>query len=490
MIRCIPGKPAGGARALLALILVAIAPFSLEARAQNPDEPGADPDAEAPAASEPADDEPEASTDVEDGEPAPRKRSDLAASESVDANDLRRDDSLPEDTDAGDGASFLTWSGSLETDTGFAHYEAEEESVIDDTLYDYRGRFVVGPLVELPLGEDLFFAATGQLVAWVKNNQDNPFIGSDDAWGMLGGRRDDGSPLWDIQAGRFEAWMVYKKFSVIDQDPRPQWGQGESTGAFDLFTLEDQGALCRPPLANREYCVDIYEVNHILLREEVASVAAHFYPVKGLGIELHGRYGQQVSTNVLGGRLALQYSPVDWLAVSAAAEVRAERQGSPPKRLDPVDRTYPPCNHCGRLDQRGAVGGIAIKVPGLGKLEPELAFSFAQALIDSWNTDAVPIPDNSPSITSYGGYAQLGYGDFLLGGAMHRTEKDTLVGSGETHDQYAGYARYAIRKNLSLKLIGTYAQGVRISPDSSDLEDIRNSFTAARLRLKYMFNGL
>src|SRR5262245_37362154 len=37
---------------------------------------------------------------------------------------------------------LLAWYGSLESDIGFAHYDADAESATDDTLEDHRGRFV------------------------------------------------------------------------------------------------------------------------------------------------------------------------------------------------------------------------------------------------------------------------------------------------------------------------------------------------------------
>ena len=91
---------------------------------------------------------------------------------------------------------LLAWYGSLESDLGFARYDAEEEDKTDDTLQDHRGRFVVAPMLHLELS-DFFFEATGQLVGWVKNNEGLPLIAADDVWGKFG-KQD----AWDVQVGR------------------------------------------------------------------------------------------------------------------------------------------------------------------------------------------------------------------------------------------------------------------------------------------------
>ena len=48
-----------------------------------------------------------------------------------------------------DEARLLAWYGSLESDLGFARYDAEEDDKTDDTLKDHRCRFVVAPMLHL-----------------------------------------------------------------------------------------------------------------------------------------------------------------------------------------------------------------------------------------------------------------------------------------------------------------------------------------------------
>jgi hypothetical protein len=378
---------------------------------------------------------------------------------------------------------LLTWSGGLEWDSGYARYNAQDPATIDDRFYDHRGRFVIGPLLHANVGQKLFFEATGQLVAWLKEQGGSKYqINVDDAWGKFGQKT-----VWDVQVGRFEAWPVYNKFPIRDRDARPGVELNEAAGAFDLYTLEDTGALCSPPLATGGYCTDIYEVNFILLREEVGSVAVHIFPHRMLKLELHGKYGDQNGqTNHLGGRFAAIFQPADFIRLSAGAELRKQSQSSPAK-LDPEgDGTFVERENGARLDRRGAGGGVVLKFGPV-----ELAGNGAIGIVDSWDQEGKPIADNSPQIVSYGGYGQVTLGPVTLGGAGNYTLRTDPSHNRQTHIQTAGYVYYPFWDNLSLKLVGSYARG---TDDPFNLRDTRvpptNEFIGARLRLKYVFTTL
>jgi hypothetical protein len=398
----------------------------------------------------------------------------------------------PEDTAShADKASepppaLLAWYGSLESDVGFARYEAEEEDKTDDTLQDHRGRFVVAPMLHLELSQ-FFFEATGQLVAWVKNNEGLPLIAADDVWGKFG-KQD----VWDIQVGRFEAWRVYQKFPVRFHNLGPAFHSrsiGESTGAFDLFTLEDTGALVTPPVSSRAYYVDMYEVSHILLREEAGSVAFHYFPGEQWGAELHVKYGEQAQQNKRGARLAIIGRPLRQLQLSAAAEIRTSRTGSPRRAADPANPgEYIECDDCGRLDQSGFGGGAVLS---LGPLE--LAASAAFGHETGYDTvDGTRDPEATRDIRSFGGYAQVTIADTSIGGAVNNTQRLDEADNFQTHLQTAGYIFQALSRDLSLKLVVTYATGKddRADQRGDDIDPPQNSFLGARLRLKYYFNTL
>jgi hypothetical protein len=391
----------------------------------------------------------------------------------------------PEAEDS-DPPALLAWYGSLESDVGFARYDAEAESVTDDTFEDHRGRFVVGPMLHLELS-DFFFEATGQIVGWVKNNQGLPLIAADDVWGKVG-KQD----VWDIQFGRFEAWRVYQKFPLRFHNLGPAFhsrAMGESTGAFDLFTLEDTGALAEPPVSSQRYYVDIYEVSHILLREEAGSVAFHYFPTRNWGAELHAKYGEQAQQNKLGSRLAIIGRPFPALQLSAAGEYRTSRTGSPARTRDPADpERYNECTDCGRVDQWGFGGGAVLR---LGPVE--LAGSAALGHQKGFDAvDGTEDPEATFEVQSFGGYAQVTLNRTTVGGAVNNTQRLDESDNFQTHLQTAAYIFHALAKDLSLKLVVTYATG-KNDPANERGDGVpppENSFLGARLRLKYYFNTL
>lgn len=382
---------------------------------------------------------------------------------------------------------FLSLYGSLEDDIGYARYDAEDDSLTDDTLFDHRGRFVVGPLLHLDLPSDFFFEATGQLVAWIKNNESNPLIASDDAWGKFGKMN-----LWDVQVGRFEAWRVFQKFPVRSHDLGREFhsrGVGESAGAFDLFTLEDTGALFAPPVSSRAYYADMYEVSYILLREEAGSVAFHYFPSSDAGFELHLKYGEQAQQNKYGVRFAAVGRPLDALMLSAGGEWRTSRTGSPQRSPDPTrPGEFLECDNCGRADQYGGGGG-AVLVAGPFELSASVAYGKEQGYRA---VDGILDNELTRETMSVGGYAQLTLaGSVNLGGAAFHTQRLDRADNFQTHTQTAGYLFYPISRDLSVKLVVTYATGEDDRLENRDaIPPPHNSFFAARLRLKYFFDVL
>jgi hypothetical protein len=429
--------------------------------------------------------------DAIDIDAPPSADADAPANPETETSEVTASESAPHEgrTDAErdeDQPALLAWYGSLESDLGFARYDADAESVTDDTLEDHRGRFVVGPMLHLELS-GFFFEATGQLVGWVKNNQGLPLIAADDVWGKFG-KHDD----WDIQVGRFEAWRVYQKFPVRFHDLGPLFHSraiGESTGAFDLFTLEDTGALAAPPVSNQNYYVDIYEVSHILLREEAGSVAFHYFPSAGLAVELHAKYGEQAQQNKRGARLAVIGRPFPALLLSAAAEGRTSRTGSPARSLDPANpERYIDCDDCGRVDQWGFGGGAVLR---LGPVE--LSANGAAGHQKGFEAvDGSEDPEATFEVRSFGGYAQFTVGDTTIGGAVNNTQRLDESDNFQTHLQTAGYAFHALGRDLSVKLVLTYAKGKDDRADQRNDADppLENGFFGARLRLKYYFDTL
>jgi hypothetical protein len=424
--------------------------------------------------------------DAESSESSESSEEAAPAEESESSTEGESTEAKAEADSEDDSSALLAWYGSLESDVGFARYDSEAEAEPDDTLEDHRGRFVMAPMLHLELS-DFFFEATGQLVGWVKNNQGLPLIAADDVWGKFGKQN-----VWDIQVGRFEAWRVYQKFPLRFHNLGPAFHSrtiGESTGAFDLFTLEDTGALVDPPVSNQQYYVDIYEVSHILLREEAGSLAFHYFPHRNWGAELHAKYGEQAQQNKLGARLAVIGRPIPQLQLSAAYERRTSRTGSPARSQDPQDpERYIECSNCGRVDQSGFGGGAVLS---LGPIE--LSANGAVGYQTGYEAvDGTKDPEASYEVQSFGGYAQVTLGRTTLGGAVNNTQLLDKSDNFQTHLQTAGYLFHSLARDLSIKLVVTYAKG-KDDPANERNDGVppdQNSFLGARLRLKYYFNTL
>jgi hypothetical protein len=136
--------------------------------------------------------------------------------------------------------------GGLELDVGYAGYDFRDNPTTPSESYrDMRGRFVIGPLLRHDFGDSGYFLeATGQVVAWLRDRPGSYYqVNVDDVWGKFGHTGGPGTN-WDFQVGRFMTWRVYHR------------GLG-----FDLYTLEDSGALFTPGASNGVYGVHTYEVN-------------------------------------------------------------------------------------------------------------------------------------------------------------------------------------------------------------------------------------
>jgi ActR/RegA family two-component response regulator len=172
-----------------------------------------------------------------------------------------------------------------------------------------------------------------------------------------------------------------------------------------------------------------------------------------------------------------------------AAFGREAGDASLPVSVDPVTGVRTECTDCSRRDAQGGGGGIELRFGPV-----EVAGNWAQTQIDVFRAqDGLPLPDASPTITSYGGYAQVDVGPVTIGGAGNFTvsQAPEPVPNRQEHLQAAGYVYWPFFDNLSLKLVGTYAAGTN---DPFNLRGLQDPFTnkaiAGRLRLKYFFNTL
>jgi hypothetical protein len=317
----------------------------------------------------------------------------------------------------------LGWDGNAEVDVGYARYDYELAGYKPERFYDFRGRFVLGPVLQYDWDEHHFFRATGQLVAWMREQEQRYQVNADDVYFQVG-RKD----AWDVQVGRFFSWSVYHK------------GLG-----FDLYTLDDTGALREPNFDTQSFGVDMYEVNAIYWREMAGKVAVHVYPLDVLGFELVGLYGSERTTIHLGARAAVDLS-LKFLRLTAAAEYRTREPSEEVRTL--VNGVEVPCDKCSDRALLGFGGGAIVS---LGPVE--LGVNGAKSRLTSYQTNGADDLAGSSDTTTLGGYLQLDPGTLLfdrallLGAGVNRTELLLDNQDFEQHYQSAAFVAFPLGFN-------------------------------------------
>jgi hypothetical protein len=365
-------------------------------------------------------------------------------------------------------SSGLDWHGNLELDNGYVRYSFDVTSKQTLTVYDSRGRFVLGPLLTQDLGNDYFLRVTGQAVAWVREIAISGYqINADDVYVQVGKQG-----LWDFMAGRFLTWRVFRK------------GLG-----FDLYTLEDTGARISDNYGSPEWFPHMYEVNAIFMRDPTITPAGraafHFYPTSWSGIEMVGSYGHlDSSQNVLGGRLAAGMK-LEYFSLLAGAEYLAVTSDIQKFYSDST-----PCDKCNSKKTYGA-GGSAAVTP---VRQLEIAFSLAYNRVHDWAlADALDRPTKT---LSWGGYLQLDAGSLLMhrslfvGGAFFRTEfRDTVAKSEyDSQDQIAASLAYPLGfNNAVVKLVFSEAKGYQQSLTPGNDTTLTAHMYSVRLRFAYYY---
>jgi hypothetical protein len=375
------------------------------------------------------------------------------------------------------GAMHLEFHGNAIVDVGYVKYSFPNNTALTpndpDTVYDARGRFVLGPDLDFEFAPKYFFHGRAQLVAQVRDVTNN-YIGNADDVYVQAGQRD----VWDVQLGRFMTWRVFRK------------GMG-----FDLFTLEDQGptfnqhvsdtaqyASNNSPLTNHH----IYEVSHIYQRDTQGRAAFHVYPTPWSGIEIASEYGRQERYNSIGGRAAanVTYGPI---SVSLAGETKQF------KLAVPIDA----CPTCEKISLSGYGGGAVLDFKVVeaganfarGKKTVVAAISAPNAGFDD--------PAASSTTNSFGGYLEVDPGTLIfqrrvvLGGGWNRSE--FLYGDNRflRHTQMAGYIAFPFGFNDSMvKFVVTQEDLVIDTPIPEmpqNLTENVNKLFAASVRTSFRF---
>lgn len=392
--------------------------------------------------------------------------------------------------------------GGLELDIGYAGYDFRDNPTTPSESYrDMRGRFVVGPLLRHDFGDSGYFLeATGQVVAWLRDRPGSYYqVNVDDVWAKFGHTGGPGTN-WNFQIGRFMTWRVYHK------------GLG-----FDLYTLEDSGALFTPGASNGVYGVHTYEVNYIYERRapnppvpgEIAGRAAiHYYPHRSLGVELAGAYGGAADGlyNTAGGRLAADFhrsfGPV-LVRASAGGEFRVQEPAQRTLTQNPTTQEYVECLDCNVAVQKGMGGGVIVKV-GPAEVSGSIARGYELRHAATSGTDdpehSARVPQDTADRTSFGGYLELDPGRYLikrsliLGVGLQHSEIVRRTNDYQTHIQGAAYIAYRLGFNEAMvKLVFSRAELDNYQRTSAAgapqlvLRHTESAMTAARVRLMFPF---
>jgi len=363
--------------------------------------------------------------------------------------------------------ALLEWHGNVETDVGFARYTFDTPSENPSSFFDFRGRFVLGPTFRYNFSNDYFFRTTGQLVGWLREQVGVYQINVDDLFVQVGQ-----NSVWDFMVGRFMTWRVYRK------------GLG-----YDLYTLEDTGALLLGNIEGANFGPHIYEVDHIFMRRTPGRAAFHVYPTSWSGLELAGEYGKEGTANTAGGRAAANVT-YDFLSLSAGAEYRFLKPAQETSSLAADGVTKVECPRCGVTERWGVGGGAVLNYKPL-----EAGFNAALGKQNVYSQkDGTPDKNGFGQTTSLGGYLEFDLGSqvfgrsLILGGGAHRTETLTEVEEFKRHVQGAAYIAYPLGFNNAMVKLVLSKSDVLWEEPSGDVFILRNSrMMAARVRVSFYF---
>jgi hypothetical protein len=360
---------------------------------------------------------------------------------------------------------LLEWHGGLEMDVGYARYSFDPGVSAKEEFFDFRGRFVFGPLLNYSFGADYFVRARGEAVVWVREALGVYQVNVDDVYFQVGKRG-----LFDFKVGRFRTWRVYHK------------GLG-----FDLYTLEDTGALEKGPFENQQFGPYVYEVGYIYQRETPGRAAFHLYPSKWSGIELAGVYGKDGTSNTLGFRGA---ALVHWsfLRVTGAGEYRFYRPAVEQTSMD-ANGNMVTCDLCGVTKKYGVGGGAEAFIKPAGLM---LGGNFAQGWQQVYSPVNGTFDKNSATTTrSLGGYLEFDLGSLVMnrslifGGGFNRTEVLAQNNDFRRHDQTAAYVMFPLGFNDAyVKLVGSYAN---LDTELANAAPHTSNMFAGRVRAAYPF---
>jgi hypothetical protein len=312
-----------------------------------------------------------------------------------------------------------------------------------------------------------FVQAQAELVANLETIQAPVAAHTDDLWVRTGHWKQ-----WDVTVGRYEAFSVYHLGMGLDLNT------DERIGAYDASNTPLQ-----PYLASYLFYRPVGPAN----------LALHLYPggmapgiafLRPVRFEILGQWGNDGSSNVMGGRVALIYD-LGFVKVRGAGEYRYRF---------PVDPS--PDMHYEYKD-RGVAGSVQFVLAPWVEFGPNIGRAITDAFTPSTRQQDgsyFPNIELSGDTWSYGGFLNFRpFNDMLIGGGANYTSFTNLHLNTATNQydqatntQYFAAIQYLIGHQLFFKVVGAYAKSHFI-PALSTQNPYDDDMFSARVRLMYLY---
>ncbi|MBS2023237.1 MAG: hypothetical protein JST92_12550 [Deltaproteobacteria bacterium] len=332
--------------------------------------------------------------------------------------------------------SPIRFAGYFWTDTGYLVRKNVQAGAYDQNASYMNGRFVLSAAYGRSWGNLAALARVEYLglVNEFSNSQYEPH--TLDAYLKVG------TPLWDVQLGRFLAWEVYYR------------GQG-----IELYTAEEAGVSGAPTLYLLDYTRG--------LTNEPGQAAFHLFPFKWLSFELAGEYGQQSGqTNYYGIRPVVDLKVLGFELIGG---VESQRQ-LPQTSADKTNQTL-----------RGYAARLEYALP-IARLGVDLA----RTDVRSVGIDGLIDTSKTLDKTSVGGFVDLDFWRNSVGLGLHFTTQ--VNQRQENNQQIQAFVSYLLRlpiEGLSVKAVYGFARGH--FEDASANAQWENTMNSVRVRVMYDF---
>jgi hypothetical protein len=306
-----------------------------------------------------------------------------------------------------------------------------------------------------------FVQAQAELIANLNQLDPQPKVAdTDDLWVRTGVWKS-----WDVTVGKFEAFPVYHLGMGLDLNT------DERIGAYDQ--THNAASVPQPYLASYLY----------YRPQNATNIAFHLYPGRYVRLELLAQWGNDGTTNSLGGRPALILD-FGWLKLRGAAEYQWRFA------VDPG-----PAYHNEYRNRGFAVSAQFVLAPWV-----EFGPNYGRAISDVFlpgglQSDGSFQPDSGKSgdITSLGGFLNFRpFTDMLIGVggnyASFTNLHENAAGQKDqsTNTQYFLAVQYLVHQQLFVKVVGGYAK-THFDFSFNNMVPYDDDMFSIRLRLMYLY---